>query len=552
MQLCPSSFRKFQDEMMAVAPAKTPPPFQPWSCDITKVFIIDTIEGNVNNDEKEPYTGAWKESLSLYIEVNGKLPGNLAESCDQNGDGVWRSRFHANKPLMFITSHSQYYGMWHFKSAQDNILGGKKSLNSPNFILCHVPYYAETWEPNLYAVEYDENSQEISVVNPPNVQVKTSIDQSSKAQVFLAPPLKFYIRSTVFSLDDIQTAHQTFRTSVFIELRLRHICTNRNLVPLLMKDYGFNLHLFEVLNVVEHTSPIERWENGMRDGDSYFDYSFKYRYHSVLGEEYELADFPFDLQDISIVGTLNLPTSRASLINNQAFYSIYHEKSFRLGSTYKVTYNDQVHVTTTYSDANESSAGHVYPRVIFNMKLTRLQGYYAWNIVLPMAVLTTLTSLSIGVEESDGSRLSTGDRLQITLTLLLTSVAFKFVVAESLPRVSYQTILDKYILMCNAFICVGAIENVLYPALTYDGNKDGKESFNEWFVMLFFLVSFFIANVVFWFDVNRSFRERVKMHEEKRLEEQLARERRLTLSKSCDKSSPKNSGLSSNTDASSS
>lgn len=47
-----------------------------------------------------------------------------------------------------------------------------------------------------------------------------------------------------------------------------------------------------------------------------------------------------------------------------------------------------------------------------------------------------LTFASLSVEPD-----SPADRLSVTLTLLLTSVAFKFVVSQSLPEISYVTAL---------------------------------------------------------------------------------------------------------------
>jgi hypothetical protein len=496
---------KSDDLQMTDSPMKSGTTSNPpvWSSSVVNCFIIDSDEATAAEEKKVPYTGGvWKPTLFLCIELKASsvLPiSELLKTCRQVDGGPMRPMYHANTPLIFITSHPEYYGMWKLSSAHDK------------FIYCEVSPYTTTWEPNKYSVNYDsERGGNVCITLPPSEKAKVNID-ASKAKVFFAPPLRFHIRSTVFSMDDIQTAAQTFRTSVFIELRLRSICTGGDLVHHLMKDYGFHISMFEVMNVVEHTSDIEKWENAMRVDDNNWDYSFKYRYNSVLGEEFELGNFPFDLQDLSILATLNLPSSRAELIPNEEYPSIFHRDSFRLSSIYTVTHGEQVHTTASLSLPSESSAGHTYPRVQFVMNLTRKQGYYAWNIALPMAVLTALTALSIGVQESDGSRLSTGDRLQITLTLLLTSVAFKFVVAESLPRVSYQTTIDKYILLCNGFICVAAIENVMYPALTYD--KDGKESLNEWYVMIMFLVCFGLANLVFWVVVDTSFKQRVKDHE---------------------------------------
>jgi hypothetical protein len=95
------------------------------------------------------------------------------------------------------------------------------------------------------------------------------------------------------------------------------------------------------------------------------------------------------------------------------------------------------------SDPSESTAGMIYPRCIFTVYLWRKTGYYISNVILPICILTLLSPLSCFLND-DGTSLGTADRLGITLTLLLTAVAYKFVVASSLPTVSYLTLLDRY------------------------------------------------------------------------------------------------------------
>ena len=106
---------------------------------------------------------------------------------------------------------------------------------------------------------------------------------------------------------------------------------------------------------------------------------------------------------------------------------------------YNIIYRDHIAVNVTTSDPSESAAGFVYPRCAFVTTLARRPGYYLTNIVLPMAAITFLTAISAGAVEADGSRLGTGDRLSVSLTLMLTAVAYKFIVASSLPQISYLT-----------------------------------------------------------------------------------------------------------------
>jgi hypothetical protein len=58
-----------------------------------------------------------------------------------------------------------------------------------------------------------------------------------------------------------------------------------------------------------------------------------------------------------------------------------------------------------------------------------------------------------------------GGRLSVTYTLVLTSVAFKFVVSGSLPQIPYQTWLDIYVLTSFVILFLIALENVLVAVI---------------------------------------------------------------------------------------
>jgi len=59
-----------------------------------------------------------------------------------------------------------------------------------------------------------------------------------------------------------------------------------------------------------------------------------------------------------------------------------------------------------------------------------------------------------------------GDRVQISLTLLLTSVAFKYYVQQFVPTVSYFTLIDKYILYCMVFQFFMTVHNMIAGLIT--------------------------------------------------------------------------------------
>ncbi|CAM9106402.1 unnamed protein product, partial [Ectocarpus fasciculatus] len=278
-------------------------------------------------------------------------------------------------------------------------------------------------------------------------------------------PLLFHCRCSVFGIDQVDTVNQTFHADFYVELRLRGMLTfdDKSVGLAVMQGFGLSHGMVDFLNVAEVVQEKEVWD-GTAEGMSpdRLVYVIKLRQKLRFNEKMELENFPYDIQEMNLPLTFNAASSRVRLHHNVQYPSLFFHKQFQLSSVYNVVYGGTTLAVLSQSDPRESSASMVYPRCTFKVLLERKAGYYVSNVVIPLAVLTLLGPLSNAVE-ADGSALGTGDRLSVTLTLILTAVAYKFVVAASLPQVSYLTLLDLHVLACFAFLVVNAVENVVYP-----------------------------------------------------------------------------------------
>jgi len=84
---------------------------------------------------------------------------------------------------------------------------------------------------------------------------------------------------------------------------------------------------------------------------------------------------------------------------------------------------------------------------LVRLQVARRPQYYVNNIVGIITMLSLLGFLVFFLPVGD-----LADRINLILTLLLTAVAFKFVVAESIPRLGYQTHIDSFVLYNMIFL----------------------------------------------------------------------------------------------------
>jgi hypothetical protein len=88
--------------------------------------------------------------------------------------------------------------------------------------------------------------------------------------------------------------------------------------------------------------------------------------------------------------------------------------------------------------------------------VSRDTSFYVWNVFLILFILGTLCGTAFVTPVDEFST-----RMSIGLTLLLTTVAFKYSISQTLPKVAYLTTLDYYIIGTFTFLASVALENAI-------------------------------------------------------------------------------------------
>ena len=159
-------------------------------------------------------------------------------------------------------------------------------------------------------------------------------------------------------------------------------------------------------------------------------------YIAVFKESFELRQFPFDAQ------TLNIDLRQASGVTWDNYDLVVCGVQFHRDAIQQPEW--------TVLAPRIKKHDHMHTNV--ELRVKRSSAYYVTNVIGILAMLTLLVLTVFAVPVDD-----LADRIGIVLTLLLTAVAFKFVVADTVPKVGYSTQLDRYMLLNMGFLFFSAI-----------------------------------------------------------------------------------------------
>jgi hypothetical protein len=174
-------------------------------------------------------------------------------------------------------------------------------------------------------------------------------------------------------------------------------------------------------------------------------------------ERFELQNFPFDIQDLTLDFRLN--DSRVWNAFDLTFVSVQFHKSALVQTEWQA-FGPVMH---------RDSPAHKASKV--TLKYGRLSWFYVQNVVLAMFSISSLALLAFFMDISDlGSRVST------CLTVVLTVVAFKFITASSLPKVPYNTAIDHYINVASGSLILVTYASIIPHVFSGD---DGGDTINK-------------------------------------------------------------------------
>merc|ERR1711874_937388 len=97
------------------------------------------------------------------------------------------------------------------------------------------------------------------------------------------------------------------------------------------------------------------------------------------------------------------------------------------------------------------------PVIDLDIVFYRRHGYHTLAATVPLTIVIALAPSSYAIDVDD-----IGDRLSTGLTLLLSAVAVKFIIAPDLPRVPYPTRLDVDTILAYMFILLIILGQVYF------------------------------------------------------------------------------------------
>ena len=239
------------------------------------------------------------------------------------------------------------------------------------------------------------------------------------------------VRLSIVRVGEIDTVQQQFQCEFYMRLRWEEPELKGKNVSSTSKVTWDSLWepRFKFINAVKYDKhDIMKKVRPSKSDDEAPHVVFHFYISATFKEVFDLSKFPFDYQDLSLTLASACKSSEMTFIKDDEVNDNIREKDFFAPQEWKLCFH--VMTETSTSEEMEGASQNKYPRYIIRMSVRRQYKFYIYNVLLIMCLITALAFSSFAVEAE-----SYVSRIQISLILLLTSVAFKYNVQQYVPSV---------------------------------------------------------------------------------------------------------------------
>ena len=261
------------------------------------------------------------------------------------------------------------------------------------------------------------------------------------------------VRLFLIDVEGVDTVTQSFTANLTMVVRwhdpgLAHQCPGS--VSMSMDNIWFPR--IQILNQQRLVATLPRAVEVFPDGEVVQ----RQRFWGSFSQPLKLESFPFDSQRLKVtIANVGFGGDVVNLI-----------PSPRSGISKELTMPDWIvtdwdFVTTDFSLEDESSS---IDGLVFSLDVKRDGSYFKYKVIFPLILIVIMSWLVFWIDPSLAA-----SQISVSVTAMLTMIAYRFALAGMIPRLATLTSLDNFVLVSTLIVFLAMIEVVYTAHLSTNG-----------------------------------------------------------------------------------
>jgi hypothetical protein len=116
----------------------------------------------------------------------------------------------------------------------------------------------------------------------------------------------------------------------------------------------------------------------------------------------------------------------------------------------------------------------------FTFEADRETGYFIWKVIVPLILIVAMSWIVFWIDPAEK-----GTQINVAITAMLTLIAYRFAIGSTLPKISYLTQLDKFILASTLLVFASIVEVIITYILASHEKLAQARALDNWARWLF-------------------------------------------------------------------
>jgi hypothetical protein len=264
-------------------------------------------------------------------------------------------------------------------------------------------------------------------------------------------PTRVVVAVYISDVNGINSAEQNFTANVYMEYRWMDETLAHPGPGIIVKNLTDVWHpQIQIINQQKISKTFPEVVTVSPNGEVIY----RQRVWGDFSQPLKLQEFPFDRQvfNIHLVAVQHSPEQVALVPSPDITYGIAETLSV---TDWKVVgWNAEVLPYKPIPVRGEMAS------ILFSFTAQRQIGYFILKIIIPLVLIVMMSWVVFWIDPKEA-----GIQFSVSITSMLTLIAYRFAVGAFLPEISYMTRLDVFILMSTILVFTSLIEVLLTSTL---------------------------------------------------------------------------------------
>ncbi len=266
-----------------------------------------------------------------------------------------------------------------------------------------------------------------------------------------AGPTKVAVGMWAIDITNVDSADQTFSASLFISLRWRdpHLAhSGQGVLTYALGDIWHPKWFVE--NSGGSLKQIFSDKvNVTADGTVVWHQLFL----GAFTQKFNLRQFPFDSQKLRArFVVLGHRPEEIQFVPDETLVAAGFPQGTGMAPTLTIT-DWKVDAPTAFAEPYNAAPGLEIAGYSFEFSAARQSTYYLLKVILPLLLILMMSWTVFWIDPCNGS-----SQISVATTSMLTLIAYRFAIGAEVPKLSYLTRLDAFILMSSVLVFLALME----------------------------------------------------------------------------------------------